>query len=423
MKVVGIIGGGAAGLCAARHVLASSGMMPVVWEKASKVGGTWVYTPQSGKDEHGYPIHSSMYKNMKTNLPKEVMGFPDYPFPSGDNSFIHHTEVQQYLESYMEHYKLNPHIKFGHYVEEVKPVMKIEGPPAWDVTVKSLESKKLSTTTCDALLVCNGHYSVPRIPQIKNIEKFQGRQGHSHDYREPSSYKGCTVVVLGAAASGLDIALELSTVAKEVLLSHNHPTPIPSELPPNVRQVRGVESALENGFVFGDGSSAEADVILYCTGYLFSFPFLSKECGITIEENVVKPLYKHIINTKYPSMAFIGIPFLVCPFPLFDFQVQFFLKTVSGAVALPSKREMDDDIQNDFKDLCSKDLPVRYFHKLAALQWSYNNDLARMGNIPPLPQVIQKLYETVSCMRKSNLMFYKEACFIITGQDSFEHIK
>nr|XP_053628201.1 uncharacterized protein LOC128685584 isoform X2 [Cherax quadricarinatus] len=58
-------------------------------------------------------------------------------------------------------------------------------------------------------------------------------------------------------------------------------------------------------------------------GYLFAFPFLSEECGITVEDNVVKPLYKHIINTKYTSMAFIGIPFRVCNFPLFDFQDMF----------------------------------------------------------------------------------------------------
>lgn len=49
-------------------------------------------------------------------------------------------------------------------------------------------------------------------------------------------------------------------------MSHNLPVQIPSELPPNVRQVRGVVSAFDNGFDFGDGSSAEADVIMYCTG-------------------------------------------------------------------------------------------------------------------------------------------------------------
>lgn len=50
------------------------------------------------------------------------------------------------------------------------------------------------------------------------------------------------------------------------MLSHNYPVAIPSKLPSNVRQVRGVVSAMEDGFEFGDGSSAQADAILYCTG-------------------------------------------------------------------------------------------------------------------------------------------------------------
>nr|XP_045624145.1 flavin-containing monooxygenase FMO GS-OX5-like isoform X2 [Procambarus clarkii] len=384
MKVVGVIGGGAAGLCAARHILATGDMLPVVWEKATKVGGTWVYSPQSGTDEHGLPIHSSMYKNLKTNLPKEVMAFPDYPFQSSDSSFIHHTEVLKYLESYAEHHKLYPYIKFGHYVEEVKPVMKGEGPPAWDVRVRCLESEEITTTTVDAIFVCNGHYSVPRLPQIEDIEKFKGRQSHSHDYREPSSYKGATVVILGAAASGLDIAIELSTVAKEVILSHNLPTPVPSELPPNVRQVRGVVSALENGFVFGDGSSAEADVIVYCTGYTFSFPFLSKECGITVEDNIVKPLYKHLINTKYTSMAFIGIPFLVCPFPLFDFQVQYFMAVMKGVITLLSREEMDDATLSELHRRRRLGYTDRHFHRLGLeRQQNFTDEVSALIGIPP----------------------------------------
>lgn len=59
------------------------------------------------------------------------------------------------------------------------------------------------------------------MPQIKDVDKYKGKQGHSHDYREPSPYKGLTVVVLGASASGLDISLELSTVAKEVLYTYS----------------------------------------------------------------------------------------------------------------------------------------------------------------------------------------------------------
>lgn len=42
-------------------------------------------------------------------------------------------------------------------------------------------------------------------------------------------------------------------------------------------------------------------------GYNYSFPFLSMDCGVYIEDNIVNPLYKCIFNIEYPSMVFIGV--------------------------------------------------------------------------------------------------------------------
>lgn len=53
-------------------------------------------------------------------------------------------------------------------------------------------------------------------------------------------------------------------------------------------------------------------------GYLYSFPFLSMECGITVDDNYIQPLFKHCINIKYPTMALIGMPYLVHP-PLISY--------------------------------------------------------------------------------------------------------
>ena len=61
-----VIGVGAAGLCAVRHLAAAPDKFSVTaFEQASVLGGTWVYNEKTGKDEHGIPIHSSMYKNLK----------------------------------------------------------------------------------------------------------------------------------------------------------------------------------------------------------------------------------------------------------------------------------------------------------------------------------------------------------------------
>lgn len=58
-----MIGAGPSGLCAAKHALDYSYDV-TVFERTSRIGGTWAYTEQVGKDEFGLPVHSSMYKGL-----------------------------------------------------------------------------------------------------------------------------------------------------------------------------------------------------------------------------------------------------------------------------------------------------------------------------------------------------------------------
>ena len=52
----------------------------VCYEKQSNWGGLWNYTWRTGNDEHGEPIHGSMYRYLWSNGPKEALEFPDYTF-------------------------------------------------------------------------------------------------------------------------------------------------------------------------------------------------------------------------------------------------------------------------------------------------------------------------------------------------------
>ena len=76
-----VIGAGAAGLAAARE-LRREGHAPVVFERAAAVGGTWLYAaPAAPSDPLGAAAtHSSLYASLRTNLPRETMGFLDFPF-------------------------------------------------------------------------------------------------------------------------------------------------------------------------------------------------------------------------------------------------------------------------------------------------------------------------------------------------------
>lgn len=60
---IAIIGAGPSGLCCAKNAL-DFGNNVVVYEMNSSVGGLWIYTDQTGHDEFGIPIHSTMYKGV-----------------------------------------------------------------------------------------------------------------------------------------------------------------------------------------------------------------------------------------------------------------------------------------------------------------------------------------------------------------------
>ena len=66
------------------------------------------------------------------------------------------------------------------------------------------------------------HYSVPYVPEIEGIEEFKGFVQHSKTYRSAETYRNLRVVVLGAASSGMDIAVEVSAVAEEVRTSYGY---------------------------------------------------------------------------------------------------------------------------------------------------------------------------------------------------------
>jgi cation diffusion facilitator CzcD-associated flavoprotein CzcO len=82
---VAVIGAGAAGLVAARE-LKREGHHVTVFEQNSRVGGVWVYDDRVEKDDlmgnnmKRRKVHSSMYRHLRTNLPREIMGFSDFPF-------------------------------------------------------------------------------------------------------------------------------------------------------------------------------------------------------------------------------------------------------------------------------------------------------------------------------------------------------
>ncbi|XP_062869974.1 uncharacterized protein LOC134332317 [Trichomycterus rosablanca] len=425
---VAVVGAGAAGLCAARHVLCRPEVFdePVVYELSDRVGGTWCYDELVDMVEDGRPIHSSMYRDLRTNLPKEIMMFPDFPFDSDLPSFISHWDVQAYLERYCMSHGITPHIKFNTMVEEVKPIsMETEkgGAMKWKVISRGTHEGQ-NIQMFDSVFICVGHYSAPHLPSIPGIKHFKGKVMHSHFYRCPEPFAYQSVVVLGAGASGIDISFELAQAKAQVILSHNKPA-LPFSLPSGIKQAPPVMKVLNDGsLLFQDGSVAKPEVLLLCTGYSYHFPFLCpKELGLEVQHHLVAPLYEYLLPPAFPSLFVIGMCKIICPFLHFHYQVQFALAVLDATVQLPSRKVMEEEAEKERQRKIQKGVQDKHLLQMDSDQWDYYINLANTAGISPPNPVIQSLYEEVGRQRRADPQAYREINYRLVDSTTWQLLK
>ena len=370
---VAIIGAGAAGLVTAQ-ILSLNGFKPQIFEKESDqsktssssssgkkkksgIGGVWSYQPNSKT--------KPMYKNLRTNLPRELMAYRSKKW-GGDGtsmSFVTHGDVQDYLHEYMVENDLEQFISFdcnikqltvlknhdddddddyrnvssrriGHY-----PRVELE----WDSSSSSIQKQ-----TFDAVCICNGHYAAPSSPPIQGIdENYKGEILHSIEYDEPQRFTKKNVLCIGGRASGSDLAREISHYANKVYLSdsscpinnnnninnnseHNDHGSGNAIVSDNVFWVPKTLSIDEKGSIHFEKPCTECpndiDVIIFCSGYDYQFPFINDQSNLNLSvvsgERRVSPLYEQLWHAQYPNIAFVGLQHSVVPFPFFEFQAE-----------------------------------------------------------------------------------------------------
>lgn len=336
-------------------------------------------------------VHSSMYRDMRTNLPREVMGFTDFPFDdSFPNSFDSrqfpcHQEVLRYLEAYAEHFNVMEFIRFNALVQSAEPLHTEEFNDSkselkWKVTSVDMNGVR-TTEIYDAVAVCNGHYKEPFIPVWPGQSDFQGIQIHSHNYRTPEGHDGQNVVVVGASYSGTDIAAEISksnTTATVYLSSRNYKSK-ETATKNNVVLQPGVANGpilVGNVVSFGPGKRVtfeggtvieNVDTVLYCTGYIYKLPFLENSKAYPgIEDNCIQKLYQHVFYPEYaPTLSFIGIPFKVSQFPCMELQSKWVARCLRLRTEfLPTVDEMKCKVEAFHADLDAEGVPNRSRHCL-----------------------------------------------------------
>ena len=362
VKKIAIIGAGPSGLAAAKFLQAEEYFEKIdIFEQQSEVGGVWHYTPRSGEkvsvpstspnvplekpiwlDGSKAPIFSNpMYERLNTNIPQEIMGFSDLAFPSESLLFPTRQDVHEYLVQYSQ--DIRNTISFSTQVDEVRGLR--EG--RWEVTIKSTITGESKKKEYDAVVVSNGHYSVPFIPSVIGIEAFNAAHPnlitHSKIYRSPEGFANKKVIVVGSGASGLDIGTQISFVCKKPLLCSVR-TPLPHKFGQEKLEVPPIAEYLveERGVRFEDGRiEKDIDAIVYCTGYFYSFPFLkSLDPPVVTTGRRAVGLYQHVFNIAHPTLAFMALPQKVNPFPVSEGQGAAIAKVWSNRLELPANEEM-----------------------------------------------------------------------------------
>ncbi|XP_004646243.1 dimethylaniline monooxygenase [N-oxide-forming] 5 [Octodon degus] len=128
-----------------------------------------------------------------------------------------------------------------------------------------------------------------------------------------------------------------------------HPTvndDLPNRIIAGLVKVKGnVKEFTETAAIFEDGSKEDdIDVVIFATGYSFSFPFL--EDSVKVVKNKVS-LYKKVFppNLERPTLAIIGlIQPLGAIMPISELQGRWATQVFKGIKTLPSKHEMMEEI-------------------------------------------------------------------------------
>ena len=99
----------------------------------------------------------------------------------------------------------------------------------------------------------------------------------------------------------------------------------------------------------------------------------------------------------------------------------FFIKCLLKEVVLPSKQEMEHQVNEELKWRESIGIPEKYYHKMikSEFMWEYDDKICKMAQIEPIKNIARKFYDHLNDLRKNNTATYKKMNFKIVSDDQF----
>uniref|UniRef100_A0A8C2UJI1 Flavin-containing monooxygenase n=1 Tax=Coturnix japonica TaxID=93934 RepID=A0A8C2UJI1_COTJA len=430
VRRVAVIGAGISGLAATKCCL-EEGLEPICFESSEDIGGLWRIAVSE---------RVSVYHSIISNTSKEMSCFSDFPFPEDFPSFLTHSLFLEYLRMYAQHFQLLKHIRFKTTVISVRkrPDFAISG--QWDVVTETEGIQESHVFDAVMVCTGNfqtPHLPLASFPGIETC--FRGQYFHSLEYKDVAAFRGKRVLVVGLGNTACDIAVDMSHVAAKVFLSArsstwifsrlaNHGFPwdmvtntrfnttlvgkatkdalcfpwvltflsfffphessnfnfiINEELPfcllsGTIVLKSNVKEFTETSAIFEDGTTEEnIDVVIFATGYNFSFPFLEESVRNSLKSN--STLYKCVFppQLERPTLAVIGLIKLTGSVMVgAEIQARWAAGVFAGACKLPPSSKMMAEVSKNQLNPSAKQ--VLRFNFI-----SYTSEIASYAGVKP----------------------------------------
>lgn len=391
-----VIGAGSSGI-AACQVLAARGIPFDCFEKGSGVGGNWRYENDNGM--------SAAYRSLHINTSKGLMAYRSFPMPSDYPDYPSHFQIAAYFESYVDHFGFAERIYFQTEVTHVKPTDG-QWEVTVSKTGGAAETNRYSAVLISSGHHWNPRWPEPAVPGSGDFAGEQ-MHAHDYRHPDALSGKRVLVLGIGNSAADIAVEssrvadktflamrrgahvmpkylngkpidkfnsrlwtrlpIPVQRLLASVVLrlsigdmtayglpkpDHGllqaHPT-VSAELLNRLGhgdiEVKTNLAAFEGPDVvrFADGSEEKVDLVVYCTGYKISFPFLDPSVA-SAEENRL-PLYRRVASPDQPGLFFIGfIQPLGATMPIAEAQAEWVADLLQERGFLPSPGAMHSEI-------------------------------------------------------------------------------
>jgi cation diffusion facilitator CzcD-associated flavoprotein CzcO len=164
----------------------------VVFERGERVGGVWQH---------------NTYPGAACDVPSHLYEFSFALNPRWSRRYAPQAEIQSYLEDVARRYGVLARVRTG---TEVRAARWISERSRWLLETSAGEHE------ADVLITACGQLSVPRVPPIAGMDRFEGPAFHTAQWRHDVDLASKRVAVIGTGCSAIQVVPAIQPVVSHV---------------------------------------------------------------------------------------------------------------------------------------------------------------------------------------------------------------